>query len=117
MGSEFRVWVWVYRMLLGHQNHRVSAECHRVQAATGMITLCISSGSRGFKGLLNEVANSCDNGTPDGVGLAPKVGRQQADVAGHNMRQPAGFKVTHSETTAENEKKRLCLLASILLEA
>jgi hypothetical protein len=68
-----------------------------------MITLCISSSSRGFKGLLDEVANSCDDSTPDGVGLAPKVGRQQADVAGHNMRQPVGFKVTHSE---RKEKKR-----------
>ena len=77
----------------------MSAECHRAQAATGMITLCISSSSRGFKGLLDKVANSCDDGTPDGVGLAPKVGGQQADVAGHNMRQPAGFKVTHSDTT------------------
>lgn len=71
-----------------------------VQAAIGMITLCISSSSRGFKGFLDEVANSCDNGTPDGIGLAPKMGRQQADVAGHNMRQPAGLKVTHSGTTA-----------------
>jgi len=78
----------------------VSAECHRVQATTGIITLCISSSSRGFKGLLDEMANSCDNGTPDGVGLAPKMGRQQADVAGHNMRQPAGLKVTHSGTAA-----------------
>jgi hypothetical protein len=47
------------------------------------------------------MANSCDNGTPDGVGLAPKMGRQQADVAGHNMRQPAGLKVTHSGTAAQ----------------
>ena len=78
----------------------MSAGCHRVQTAIGMITLCISSSSRGFKGLLDEVADSCDNGTPDGIGLAPKMGRQQADVAGHNMRQPTGLKVTHSEATA-----------------
>ena len=48
-------------------------------------TCCICALSSGLKGPLNEVTNGGHNGTPDGVRLTPKMGRQQADVAGHDL--------------------------------